>query len=167
MLLMRIFCIHHIIPFLYPGQQLANLVRRCLSVVIQAYYHFSMSIAETSHQCSVLSEVSGQINAADIFPLRTKSADDLESVIRRTVIDQYDLIRIRRQLPHRRIKLRHHFTDRLRRAIAGYYKTDKFAHSLSFLKLVVPSEYGSPASILQCARHIASSVSINLTSRFP
>ncbi len=155
MLFVRILRIDDVTALLYLRKQPADFIRRCLPVIIQTHHHIAAGLTKSCHQCGMLSEISGQIDAADISPLCTQPTDHLECIIRRAVVDQHDLIRIGRQLFHGFINLRHYLTDRLCGTIAGYHKTDKFTHMLFFL----------PSSV--SCRQSAASSSIKHTSRSP
>ena len=76
------------------------------------------------HQSRVLPEISGQIYAADIFSLRTDTADHLKCFIRGTIIYQNDFITVFGQPFHRFIDFLYDPADRFGRSIAGNDKTD-------------------------------------------
>ena len=67
MMLVGILGIDHICPLLNALKELAHLICRCLTVIIQAYDDISLNLVKACHQRTVLSEVLGQIDSCYIL----------------------------------------------------------------------------------------------------
>ena len=123
-------------------QQLADLVRRGLAVVVEADNDVSAALVKARHQRRMLAEVFRQIDAHDMAVRRHKAADRAEGIIRRAVVHQNDLVVILRQGLHGGGDLRHHTPHRMLGAIARNH-VRYFLHSC-VLPSALTGAYRSP-----------------------
>ena len=112
MLLMAIGGVDNVIARFDFFEELADLVRRSLAVVIKADEDIPAAVPDAAHERRMLAEVLCKVDGSDVSVRFGERGDDRESIIRRGVVHEDDLILVG-ELCHGALYLVHNAADRL------------------------------------------------------
>src|SRR5262249_37575204 len=92
---------HHVVALVELGEQPRDLLGRVLKIGIDRHDLLAAALSESGHDRLLLAEVLRQMHDHDALVAGRMLADPLEGLIRRSAVDEQNLVRAAEPLKHR------------------------------------------------------------------